>query len=170
MSIDTKEVSMKNFILLALLCLLLTGCPSINPRLNTPIQNQNGKIEDLKSNQNGVIAEIGKLRQENQMQNSKIDELQQGLLNVNAYLSRNENNGVQILQGDGALILVFSVIAFGMLLYHYRDKAKQNEKTSALLATEIARFNNAELNDNVLRAAMYTKQEDKVYKLLVNKH
>ena len=161
---------MKNFILLALFCLLLTGCPNINPRLNTPIQNPNGKIEDLKNNQNGVIAEIGKLRQENEMQNSKIDELQQGLLNVNAYLSRNENSGVQILQGDGALILVFSLIAFGMLLYHYRDKAKQNEKTASILAQEIAKFNNAELNDNVLRAAMHSKQEAKVYKLLTKKY
>lgn len=159
---------MKKFTIL-FCCLLLSGCANVNPRLTSPIQNQNGKLEEIKNNQNGVIAEIGKLRQENQLQNSQLKDMQQGIANINAYLSRNENNGIQILQGDGALIMVFSVIIFGMFLYHYRNKAKDNQKTAELLAQEIAKYNSAKLNDNVLRAALYTKQEQKVYNLLTRK-
>jgi predicted PurR-regulated permease PerM len=147
-------------------CLFVVGCANVNPRLSSPIQNQNGKLEEIKNNQNGVIAEIGKLRQENQLQNSQLKDMQQGIANINNYLSRNENNGIQILQGDGALIMVFSIIIFGMILYYYRNKAVDNQKTTDLLAKEIANYNSAELNDNILRAAMYAKKEHKVYNLL----
>lgn len=146
-----------------------SGCANLNPRNNSPIDNKNGKIDEIRSNQNGVMAEIGKLKQSAELQNSQLKEVQNGLLNLNASLSRNENSGVQILQGDGALILVFSLAVIGMLLYWYRDRAVKSEKASEIMAKEIARFNDPALNDNILRAAMNTDTEAHVYHLLVRK-
>jgi hypothetical protein len=145
----------------------LSGCANLNPRNNSPIDNRNGKIDEIRNNQNGVMAEIGKLKQSAELQNSQLKEVQNGLLNLNAAISRNENSGVQILQGDGALILVFSLAVIGMLLYWYRDRAVKSEKASEIMAKEIARFNDPALNDNVLRAAMNSECEGHVYHMLM---
>ena len=158
---------MKKFIFIFFL-IFAAGCANVNPRLNSPIQNQNGKLEEIKNNQNGVIAEIGKLRQASEIQNSLLKEVQQGLLNINASVSKNENSGIQILQGDGSLILVFSIAFVGMLLYYYRDQAKQNQKAADLLASEVAKFNDPYLNDQILKSAIKVKQETKIYKMLIN--
>lgn len=159
---------LKKITFMAFCLVFCCGCPNVNPKLNMPIQNQNGKLEEIKNNQNGVLTEIGKLRQASEIMNSQLKEVQQGLFNLNAAISKNENSGIQILQGDGALIMVFSLILFGMIFY-YRSKAGQNEKTAKILADEIARFNNPILNDNVLRASMHTNSEAKVYKLLTKR-
>jgi hypothetical protein len=156
-------------ILLIALSTGLNGCANFQPRNNSPINNSNGKIDEIRNNQNGVMAEIGKLKQSAEIQSSQLKEVQNGLLNLNASLSRNENNGVQILQGDGALILVFSLAVIGMLLYWYRDRAIKNEKSVEIMAKEIAYFNDPVLNDNVLRAAMHTESESHVYKMLTKK-
>lgn len=147
----------------------ISGCANLNPRNNSPIDNNNGRIDEIRNNQNGVMAEIGKLKQSAEIQNSQLKEVQNGLLNLNASLSRNENSGVQILQGDGALILVFSLAVIGMLLYWYRDRAVRSEKTADIMAKEITKFNNPVLNDNVLRAAMNTDSdaEKHVYQMLM---
>lgn len=149
-----------------LLCFVL-GCASLDPRNNERIENQNGKIDEIRNNQNGVMAEIGKLKQSAEIQNSQLKEVQNGLLNFNAAVSKNENSGIQILQGDGSLMLVFSIAA--MILYWYRDRAVKSEKANEIMSKEIARFNHPQLNDNVLKAAMYTSCEKKVFNLL-NKH
>lgn len=146
----------------------ISGCGNLNPRNNSPIQNEGGEIDEIRNNQNGVMAEIGKLKQSAEIQSSQLKEVQNGLFNLNTSLSRNENSGVQILQGDGALILVFSIIVIGMLLYWYRDRAVKGENAAEIMAKEITRFDNPELNDNILRAAIYTKSEDHVYKMLIN--
>jgi len=154
-------------ILVIALSVGMSGCANLNPRNNSPIDNNNGRIDEIRNNQNGVMAEIGKLKQSAEIQNSQLKEVQNGLLNLNASLSRNENSGVQILQGDGALILVFSLAVIGMLLYWYRDRAVKSEKTAEIMAKEIARFNDPVLNDNVLRAAMNTESEGHVYHMLM---
>lgn len=156
-------------ILTLALCLFIGGCANLNPRNDSPIDNSNGKIDEIRNNQNGVMAEIGKLKQNAEIQNSQLKEVQNGFLNLNTALTRNENSGVQILQGDGALILVFSLAVIGMLLYWYRDRAVKGEQASQIMAKEIARFNNPVLNDNVLRAAMHTDSELHVYKMLMKK-
>lgn len=156
---------MKGLIFLILI-LGLTGCARINPRMDQKIDNQGGQIDEIKSNQNGLMLEIGKLRQNSDIHDSNIKEFQQGMLNLNAAISKNENSGIQILQGDGALILVFGVIVVGMVLYHYRDRAITSEKTSDILAREVIRFNDPNLNDGILKAAMYTTAEKKVFHLL----
>ena len=154
-------------ILVIALTVGLSGCANLNPRNQSPIDNQNGRIDEIRNNQNGVMAEIGKLKNESAITNSQLKEMQQGLLNLNAAVSRNENSGVQILQGDGALILVFSLAIIGMLLYWYRDRAVKSEKASEIMAKEIAKFNDPVLNDNVLRAAMHSDAETHVYHMLV---
>lgn len=157
---------MNKFILIFLV--LLLGCGNLSPRMEPKIDNQNGQIDEIKNNQNGVIAEIGKLKQMAEVQNSTLKEIQNGLLNINASLSKNENSGVQILQGDGALIMVFSVIVIGMILW-YRNKAVKQEAISNVLAKEIAKFNDPVLNDRVLISAQRVKEEKNVLNML-NKH
>lgn len=162
---------MKGFFFTALLAFLATfgGCANVNPRNNTPIKNSNGQIEDIKNNQNGVMAEVGKLRQENSLLNSRLEDVQQGLVNLNASLSRNDNSGIQILQGDGALIMIFSLSVIGMMLFWYRDRAVKSEKAAEVMALEIAKINDPVLNDNVLKSAMNKKCETHVYKMLTKK-
>ena len=151
------------------LALLGNGCAKINPRNDQKIDNQNGKIDDIRSNQNGLMLELGKLRQESSVHDSQLKEVQQGMFNLNAAVSRNENSGVQILQGDGPLILIFGLGVIGMLLYYFRNRAIQAEKAADIMATEIARMNDPNLENNVLRSALYTDVEAKVYHLLVKK-
>lgn len=152
-------------ILLAL-CFLGTGCARINPRQDQKIDNQNGKIDEIRSNQNGVMLDILKLKQNAEIQNSQLKEVQQGMVNLNAAVSKNENSGVQILQGDGALILVFGLGVVGMLLYYFYNRAVKAEKSSEIMAAEIARLQDPVLEDNILRAAMNTDFEAHVYHLL----
>lgn len=154
------------WIFISTVVLASLGCANFNPRMNPRINNKDGQIEEIKNNQNGVMAEIGKLKQESEIQNSKLDEVQNGLVNLNASVSRNENSGVQILQGDGALILVFSLAVIAMILFWYRERAITGEKTLSIMSKEIARFNNPNLNENILKEAMKEKQEVYVLSLL----
>ena len=148
------------------LCLFGTGCANLNPRLDNKIDNQNGKIDEIKNNQNGVMLDMLKLKQSAEIQNSQLKEVQNGMLNLNAAVSRNENSGVQVLQGDGALILVFGLGVVGMLLYYFHGRAVQAEKTADIMAAEVARTGDPILHDNVLRAAMNTDAEASVFHLL----
>ena len=153
---------------IAILCILifLGGCANFNP-LNKPrIQNQNGKIEDIKTNQNGLMLELGQVRQELSAQNSKLKEIQSGLVNINAAVSRNENTGIQIIQGDGALIFIFAIIVIGMFLFYYRDRAIKSEKTTQLMAREIARFNSTKLESNLIQSAVLDGKAQEIYELI----
>lgn len=132
--------------------LFISGCSNFSP-INRQRLNNQGEIEDIKSNQNGVMAEIGKLKQDAQILDSQLKDIQNGLVNINSMLSRNDNNGIQILQGDGALILVFSLATIGMILF-YRQKAIENEKNVSILAKEITKINDASLNDKILQEAL----------------
>lgn len=152
------------FATLTILSMLSAGCANVNPINNPKIDNSNGKIDEIKNNQNGVMAEIGKLKQNAEIQDSELKEIQNGLLNINAAVSRNENSGIQILQGDGALIMVFSIIVIAMLLY--RNKAIKQEKVANLISKEVAQFNDPVLNDNILKSAMKDSSEVHVYNLL----
>ena len=156
------------FLLCTALLIGVSGCANLNPRNNSPINNENGKIDEIRNNQNGLMLELGKLKNDAQIQNSQLKEVQQGMLNLNASVSRNENSGVQILQGDGALILVFALGVIGMLLYWYRDRAVKSEKAVDIITREVARLNDPSLNDNILRAASNTDTEGHLYHLLVN--
>lgn len=146
-----------------------SGCAKINPQMDQKIDNQGGKIDEIKSNQNGVLLELGKLKQSAEIANSQLKEVQSGLLNLNAAISRNENSGVQILQGDGPLILIFGLGVIAMLLYHYRTKANKMEQAAQILAQEVMSLNDPNVNQNIIRAASFTESESEIYKLLKNK-
>ena len=113
-----------------------------------------------------MIAELGKVRQEISAQNSKLKEIQSGLVNLNAAISRNENSGVQIIQGDGALIFIFSLVVLGMLMFWYRDRAVKSEKASEIMAKEIAKFNDPELNESILKEAINSNSARRIYELI----
>ena len=153
-------------ILAIIISINLAGCANFNPRNNPKIQNQNGKIEDIKNNQNGLMLELGQVRQEISAQNSKLKEIQSGLLNINAAISRNENTGIQIIQGDGALIFIFAIVVIGMFLFWYRDRAIKSEKTNELMAREIARFNSHKLETTILSAATEENKGKDVYEII----
>lgn len=145
---------------------LLSGC-SVSPfsPKNQQRINNNGKIDEIKSNQNGIIAEIGKLKQDVDLINSQLKEVQNGLLNINSALSRNENSGIQVLQGDGSLILVFSIFIVTAMLW-YRSKAVKSEKSLSIIAKEVAKYNVAELNDSIIKSAMNEGKEKEIFQIL----
>ena len=151
---------MKKFIAPLLIALLfLSGCSGnlspLSPNSKKKIQNQNGKIEELKDNQNSVAAEIGKLRNETQVTAEKINSFQQqqGMLNK-------ENSGIQILQGDGALIALIVLTTLGMVLvYYYRTEALKAKKVNDILAHQIVQANNLDLEDQVFLAGMHSDVE-----------
>lgn len=156
---------MKNIILSIILCFSLVGCSNFNPRMQNRIDNKNGKIDEIKNNQNGLMLELGKLRQDAEIQNSQLKEVQQGMLNLNATGIRNENKGVQILQGDGALILIFALGTVAMLLF-YKRKSDKNEKIANIMAQEVMLLNDQKLNDKILNLSIKTKVEKDVYKMM----
>jgi hypothetical protein len=83
-------------------------------------------------------------------------------------LKGNDNSGVQILQGDGALIMVYSLCVIAMLLiYYYRTKLVKSEKTAEIFAQQIALHNSVDLNDKVFMAALNTDVEHDVYHAMV---
>lgn len=168
--IKKEKMQLTKIFLVALFGLFVTGCANGNfsPRNNPKINNEQGKIDEIKSNQNGVLAEIGKLKQDAQIMESQLKEIQNGLLNVNAMISRNENNGIQILQGDGSLIMVFCIGLFAIMLF-YRNKYIAKEKSISIIAQEVSLFNNADLNEKILRAAMTKGEGKQMLKLLQNR-
>lgn len=155
------------FPLILLGIFILPGCGNFSPRgeIDNRIDNNEGEIgslqQELKELQNSINAEIGNIRTNAE----KIENLQTGLLNFNK-----ENSGIQILQGDGPLVVVFALgVIFLMLAFYYREKNKKNEKIAELLAEEVVRENNADLEDEVFRAAIHAGVEKEVLKVISKK-
>lgn len=142
------------------------GCADISPispKLDQEINNQNGKIEDIKSNQNGLMLELGKLRNQTDINSRDIGNLQQGLINQS-----NQNSGVQILQGEGPLVMVFALCCVAMILiYHYRTKAIKSEKITEILSDQIALYDDVNLDNNVLLSSMSCSLEKEMCQLMM---
>lgn len=156
---------MKTFIYILLL-ILITGCGNkitpLSPELSQKLNNQDGKIDEVKNNQNGMMLEIGKLRQTSEVHARDIGAYQQALIAKN---DSHNNAGVQILQGDGALVLVFAVIVVALLLvYHFKTKAVKYQKTAELLAQQISGDQN--MANRVFMAALDSDIEEHVYSLV----
>lgn len=132
--------------------LFLCGCgnlsprDSLNPKLQQDINNQQGRIDRIENNQNAVRAEISKLLNQ-----------------------ENNNNGVQILQGDGGLIFLFGLITIFLVLFYFYKVAAGEKKTSDILAEQIVRYRDKSLESNILKAAENTEVEAKVCGLIQNK-
>ena len=153
------------FILLLIALLVLPGCANIpiNPRLRQDLNNQDGEIDELKNNQNGLMLDFIELQNDQKISAERLENLQQGLINQN-----NENSGVQIFQGDGGLIVGFGVLAILLVVIsHYRSRAVKGEKTAEILALSIAEHDNIDLEDRVFINALSCKSEKDVYKVMV---
>ena len=150
-------------ILLASILLFATGCnvSPLSPELHNQIDNQQGQIEDIKNNQNGIMLDLLKIRNEQNQHARDVDNQIQGMFNKS-------NSGVQILQGDGALILVFGIAAIAMLLvYHYKTRADKSNKTAEIMAQQIAMYDDQDLDNEVFLSAMNTEVEENVYHVMV---
>ena len=153
------------FLILMLLgAMILPGCGNLSPRQQQRIDNKNGKIGEIENMANSMKAEIGNLKTQNEIANSKIGQMQQGMLNMQ---SKNENSGIQILSGPGGLIVsILAILAGTVVALHYRGVAKVQTQAAEILAQTIASRNDAQLTDQVFQAAMYTKAEASLLKLM----
>jgi len=148
------------FLLLALLG--LGGCA--NPKLQQDLNNQNGRIDQIENLQNSMKNDILTLRQQNEINGSTLDKVQNGLLNLQGNTAF---NGIQILSGTGGLVvgLVGFVILCGGV-YFYRREALQNAKAADIMAKKIAQQADPALTDEVFKAAMFSDVEAKVCHLM----
>lgn len=150
---------MKRIFLICCLSATLLGCgnlsPRIDPELNQRIDNQNGRIDEIESNQNSIKNEL-------QMQGNILDRVQNGLLN-----QQNNNSGIQILSGSGGLFIgLIGIISIFVVLIHYRQRATNAEKAADILAENIVDRDDPDLNENVFKAAMFTDAEEIVHDLV----
>ena len=157
-------------ILFAMLALipLTVGCnnlsprDNLSPRLDQNLNNENARINGLENNMNSLKLELGRISNELSFTNSNVREMQQGWVNIQGQLSRNENSGIQVLQGDGALFLVFATVTLGMLFY-FMFQTDRYKKTAEFFATQIKQSEDQELHERVLTAAWNTKLEKDVF-------
>lgn len=159
--------------ILILLALFVAGCNNLSPRdnlspeLKQQLENSNSKINGIENNQNSIKSELGRLSNDLTIHDSQIKEMQEGYFNLRATLSQNENSGIQVLQGDGALVLVFAVATVGMLLYYFYCSL-QYQRTARVLAKQIADYQDPELHNRVLQAASVADVEKTLYHLAKN--
>ena len=151
--------------IVAALCLLTAqGCGNLSPRQDPEINDNQGQIGQVENMANSNKLELGNLQSQAEIQNSKLDKIQQGLAN---FQSTNENSGVQILSGQGGLLIsLFTVLAACLMIIHYRGQAQKQEKVANMLAERIVQWDEPQLEDEVFQAAMYTDVEASVLKLM----
>lgn len=142
-------------VFLMIFSLSFVGCgnlsPRIDPELKQQIDNQDGRIDEIESNQNSIKNEL--------------DNVQDGLMNIS---NQSNNSGVQIFSGSGGLFLGFvGILAVFIIMMHYRQKAVTAEKAADILAENIVQKDDPDLNENVFKAAMYTDAEESVYNLVL---
>ena len=156
----------KKIFIFALFSLVLTGCANVSPfspKQNNRVNNQ-GSIEDIKSNQNGLMADLANVRGKLELMARDVENLQQGLINSN-----NKNYGVQIFQGEGGLLAGICLFSFlGYLIYNYRSQAVKYKKTAEIMAKEIKSIKNIDLENKIYTSALNNKIEENVYKMLKN--
>ncbi len=134
-------------IIVTLFCVMSSGCgnlsprDNLNPKSNQNINNENGKIDHIETNQNAIKGSI-----EHKTEN---------------------NGGVQILQGDSGLILIFGIVAIICVTVYFYQRSLKVEKINTILKDQIN--GNPELEEKVLKAAMYTNVEKEVYNLIAKK-
>jgi hypothetical protein len=155
---------MKSIIVFAL-ALMITGC-SVSPfsPSNRPRIRNNGEIGDMNNNQNGVMAEILSLKNRLDVIAQDVENLQNGLINTN-----NRNFGVQIFHGEGGLAAgVAIIVALALMAFNYRLKSEKYKKTAEIFGEQIKKMQNLEIEEEVFKAALASKVESNVYKILKN--
>lgn len=158
---------MKNiiFLIFALTAFGISGCGRLNlasPELKNEIDNQNGEIDEILNNQNGMATDILNLKQETDLITRDLKNFQQGYVNYSK-----TNDGIQILQGDGALILIFSIFIFSaMLIFHYKSKANKNEKMAKMLSYTMMNVNQNRWKKSLVDQTLHTGLEKEMFDLL----
>ena len=150
---------MKKLITIVLMMFVFStfyGCGNLSPRNEGKIgriNNKRGKIDGLQQEMKNLQ---GSINNELKVNAEKLDNLQEGMI-----VSRkdNTNQGVQILQGDGVLVLILSLAMLttvaGMGVLYYKSKTEKAEKATQLLSDEIAMCNNPDLEDKIFIAAKH---------------
>jgi len=140
------------------------GCGNLSPKLQAPINNQGGKVDEIDQLQNSMKNELLNMKAKNDIMNSKLDRIQQGLINLQ---SNSVMNGVQILSGSGGLVVGLSIILIlGGFVYFYKRESDKNAKAANILAEKVVEKQDPELEDEVFKAAMYTDAESIVLKAI----
>lgn len=145
--------------------LIISGCnfSPLSPS-NRPNIKNNGEIGDIKNNQNGLMLELMNLKNRMDVMAQEIENIQNGFINHN-----NKNTGVQILQGDGGLIVGLSSIAIlAMVAMSYRLKAEKYKKTAEMFGDKIKKISNPDLERDLFMGALENKLETEVFKILKN--
>lgn len=120
----------KGIISIAIISAFLIGCgnlsprENVNPKLQQDIQNQQGRIDRIENNQNSIRADIERISLINKQDNSQ---------------------GIQILQGEGGLVLVFGLLTIFAILFYFYKTAESERKKSEILASQIVEYNDEEL-------------------------
>ena len=143
---------------------LVSGCnfSPLSPPNRQNIRNNNGEIGDIKSNQQGIMAEMLNLKNRMDVMAQNIENLQNGFINHN-----NKNSGVQIFQGDGGLLVGISCIALlAMVALNYKFKSDKYRKTAEIFGERIKSMNKPELEDEILLGAMAKKVETEAFRIL----
>lgn len=164
MDFTKSEHDMKKIViaLIAMSFLSFTGCGNLSPRSNNKINNQDGKLDEIRNNMNGLQLDLLKHQEKLDLIARDIGNIQQGNLN-------SQNSGVQIFSGGGGLIFALTLVGVAvMVIIHYYGKATENEKAAQILADEIGRYNNIDLDNSVFLAARHTNVEKKIYNLMVS--
>lgn len=168
---------MKKFFLafLIIVCsFAASGCgnlsPRIDPKLDQKIDNQGGKIGEMSNMQNSMKNEMGNLKSQADIQNSKLDRIQQGLLNLQ---QNNDNHGLMILSGNGGIIVAIvaslSIVCLVVLTFHFKEKSQLHEKTANILAERIVHHNSPDLENAVFEAVLHTDCAQNVLEM-IKKH
>ena len=144
--------------------ILLSGCAKISPlspNLNNKINNQ-GEIDQIKNNQNGLMADLLNLKSKLDIVAGDIENLQQGYINKN-----NRNYGIQVFHGDGGLIVGFGLLSFlGFLVYNYRTKALKYKKTAEIIGEEVKKLKNLDIENKIFMSALNNNVEKNTYEVL----
>ena len=147
---------------LALISLMLSGCAMGNrfdpfsPKNKNAIRDLNGKLEEQKTNQNGILLDLMKMHQEQAVRAGRDAQAQEGIVNMN---------------GDGAIIAVIVITAIlmggGILIVYYRAQAVKQGQAAQIMAQQIALYDDVHLDNKVFAAAMNSSAEKHVYYLMV---
>ena len=161
---------MKNslFALIAAACMLfMSVCGNLSPRQEQEIDNQNGRIGEIENLANSMKNDMLNLQSQSDIQNSRLDRIQQGLAN---FQSNYDNSGVQILSGPGGILIsVVGILAITVIAIHYRTIAKKQEKAANILAQSLVEKDDPSLEDHVFQMAMHTDVEEEVLHIM-SKH
>ena len=145
----------------------LGGCnfSPLSPSNRQNIRN-NGDVGDIKNNQQGIMAEIMSLKNRMDIMASEIENIQNGFINHN-----NKNNGVQIFQGDGGLLVGLGFMAIlAMVAMNYKIKSDKYKKTAELFGNQIKKMNNSDVEKNLLTKALAEKIETEAFGILKSDH